>query len=49
MANTIYLKKEEKLAMLIIMVDISNHYNERLPDAFKTIQETAILFNICSE
>ena len=46
MANTIYLKKEEKLAMLIIMVDISNHYNERLPDAFKTIQETAILFNM---
>ena len=46
MARTIYLKKEEKLAMLKIMVDISNHYNERLPDTFKTIQETAILFNM---
>lgn len=46
MARTIDLKKEEKLAMLKIMVDISNHYNERLPDTFKTIQETAILFNM---
>ena len=46
MARTIYLKKEEKLAMLRIMVNISNHYNERLPDIFKAIQETAVLFNM---
>ena len=46
MAKTIYLNKEEKLAMLKIMININNRYNERLPNIFKTIQETAVLFNM---
>ena len=28
------------------MIDISNHYIERLPDAFKLIQETCVLFKL---
>lgn len=33
MAKVIYFTKNEKLAMLKVMIDISNHYSERLPCA----------------
>lgn len=38
MAKTIYFNLKEKLAMLKIMIDISNHYSERLPYASQTIR-----------
>lgn len=46
MAKTIVFNINEKLAMLKIMIDISNHYIERLPDAFKVIQETIALLKL---
>ena len=38
MARTIYFNLNEKLAMLKIMIDISNHYSERLPYASQIIR-----------
>ena len=38
MARTIYFNINEKLAMLKIMIDISNHYSERLPYASQIIR-----------
>lgn len=38
MSRTIYFTKNEKLAMLKVMIDISNHYNERLPHAAQIIK-----------
>ena len=38
MARTIYFNLNEKLAMLKIMIDISNHYSERLPYAYQIIR-----------
>ena len=38
MARTIYYNLNEKLAMLKIMIDISNHYSERLPYASQIIR-----------
>lgn len=38
MARTIYFNLNEKLAILKIMIDISNHYSERLPHAYQIIR-----------
>lgn len=46
MANIIHFKKEEKLAILRIMVEINNHYNSRFSIALKVIQDISILFNL---
>ena len=46
MARTISFNINEKLAILKIMIDISNHYIERLPNAFKVIQETIPLLKL---
>lgn len=47
MATIIYFTKEERLAMLKIMIEINNHYcNRGLPKAFEFIQDTANYFNL---
>ena len=46
MAKVISFNIDEKLAIIRIMIDISNHYIERLPDAFKLIQKTIVLFRL---
>lgn len=46
MARTISFNINEKLAILKIMIDIRNHYIERLPNAFKVIQETITLLKL---
>ena len=46
MATIIILNEKNKLAILKIMIDINNHYSERLPKAFKIIQKTARFFNL---
>lgn len=38
MQRVIYFTKNEKLAMLKVMIDISNHYSERLPCASQIIK-----------
>lgn len=38
MSRVIYFTKNEKLAMLKVMIDLSNHYNERLPHAAQIIK-----------
>lgn len=38
MSRTIYFTKNDKLAMLKVMIDISNHYSERLPHAAQIIK-----------
>ena len=38
MSRVIYFTKNEKLAMLKVMIDISNHYSERLPHAAQIIK-----------
>ena len=38
MARIIYFNIKEKLAILKIMIDISNHYSERLPYAYQIIR-----------
>ena len=42
MSRVIYFTKNEKLAMLKIMIDISNHYKERLPHASQIIQKKSV-------
>ena len=42
----ITLTKEEKMAILKVMIDISNHYKERLPNAYKKIQEIETIFRL---
>ena len=46
MASILGFKKDEKLSMLKLMIEIDNHYSSKLPDASKFIQETAIHFNL---
>ena len=46
MATIIILSEKNKLAILKIMIEINNHYSERLPQAFKVIQKTARFFNL---
>ena len=47
MATIIYFTKEERLAMLKIMIEINNHYcNRGLPKAFEFIQDTANYFKL---
>ena len=46
MATIISLKEKEKLAILKIMVEINNHYSERLPKAFRVMKKTACFFNL---
>lgn len=46
MGKIISFKKEEKLAILKIMIDINNHYDRKIPDGFNIIQEAASSFNI---
>ena len=49
MAIIISLKKEEKLAILKIMIEINNHYSNRgLPKAFEFIQDTVNFFKLSS-
>lgn len=38
MSRVIYFTKNEKLAMLKVMIDISNHYSERLSHAAQIIK-----------
>ena len=35
MASILGFKKDEKLSMLKLMVEIDNHYSSKLPDASK--------------
>lgn len=52
MANIIHFKKEEKLAILRIMVEINNHYRMRFPNPFNYIENVSTflgLFNGVSE
>lgn len=42
MSRAIFFTRNEKLAMLKIMIDISNHYKERLPLAFQIIQRKSV-------
>lgn len=50
MATIISLKKEEKLAILKIMIETNNHYsNKGLPKAFEFIQDTANYFRLSSD
>lgn len=46
MASILGFKKDEKLSMLKLMIEIDNHYSSKLPDASKFIQETATHFNL---
>ncbi|MBQ1973252.1 MAG: hypothetical protein II222_02725, partial [Paraprevotella sp.] len=49
MATIISLKKEEKLAILKVMIETNNHYsNKGLPKAFEFIQDTANYFRLSS-
>ena len=49
MATIISLKKEEKLAILKVMIETNNHYNNKgLPKAFEFIQDTANYFRLSS-
>ena len=49
MATIISLKKEEKLAILKLMIETNNHYsNKGLPKAFEFIQDTANYFRLSS-
>ena len=42
MERVIHFTKNEKLAMLKILIDISNHYSERLPHASQIIRKKSI-------
>lgn len=46
MGKIISFKKEEKLAILKIMIDLNNHYDRYLSDSFNIIQKTASFLNI---
>lgn len=49
MGTIISLKKEEKLAILKVMIETNNHYsNKGLPKAFEFIQDTANYFRLSS-
>ena len=46
MATIIGLTKDEKLAMLKLMIEISNHYSSKLINSSKFIQDTATHFSL---
>ncbi len=46
MPKVISLRKNEKMAILKIMLEINNIYNSRLPNGFQYIQETATFLNM---